>query len=173
MLKSAHNYLKSAHNYDPVSHSKASATRIDPDNAGEIAAVQDDSNNINVIAHNMMQTGVIPQHTLQPLTDFSLIDVEDYADGLRRIKAANHAFMGLPPEFRATFDNDPYKAVDALNRKTNAEVMEMINAAKEKARPNAPTGGATGGSVPADQPGHSLSPGATGNAAGGDTKPAG
>lgn len=165
--------LRSANNYDRVSHSKASGTRIEPDNAGEIAAVQDDSNNINIIAHNMMRTGVIPQHTLQPLTDFSLIDVEDYADGLRRISAANNAFMALPPAFRATFENDPYRAVEALNGKTNDEVMEMINAAQEKARPNAPAGGTTGGSVPADQPGHSLPAGAAGNAPGGDKKPAG
>lgn len=162
--------MRSANNYDKQAESLHTST--DPSKWDDpIVAVQDNSGNVNVIAHQMMATGMIPQHQLVPLTNFELTEIDDYADGLRKIQAANHAFMLLPPEFRATFDNDPYKAQQQLAGLTYDEIKEKFNAATKKTPANAPSDTAGERPIPLGGAGDKLPAGAPASAPDGAPQP--
>lgn len=80
---------------------------------------------VNVMMKRMILTGQPPlsASTLAPIfADVS--DIGCYADVLRRVVAADAAFMELPPEIRTRFNNSPAELVEHLqDGNTLAEVI--------------------------------------------------
>lgn len=150
--------MRSANNYDAVQVSLD--TMRDLSEPGPIVAVQDPSTDINIIARQAYATGMLPGVDLKPLTDFDVADIEDYGDALRKIAAAENAFMKLPPNIRAKFDNDVKKAQAALSGMSPEETMELFKDGEIKAPANSGTTAESGSRPPGtSQPG---TPGAGG-----------
>jgi len=76
---------------------------------------------INVIMRRATATGHLPVRAdLQPVfADVS--ELGDFADVQRRVHAARDAFMALPPELRARFNNQPEKLVEFVQDESNVE----------------------------------------------------
>lgn len=75
-----------------------------------------DDTDINVLVRRF---GVVPlaaQHHQVPMySDFS--DVVDYQSAMNAILAADEAFMTLPPDLRARYDNNPQLLLEAIDRR--------------------------------------------------------
>lgn len=157
--------IRSANNFDRQENSLS--TMRDPTTWDDpIVAVQDNSTDINIIGRNIMQSGILQNIDLTPLTNFDPTDVEDYGDMLRKIAAANSAFMRLPPEIRAKFDNDAQKAQAALSGMSPEETMELFKNGEVKAPVD---GGTTTAAQPGPEPSGTSQPGSPGT---GGTPPA-
>lgn len=65
----------------------------------------------------------------------------DFQAAWNQIRAAEEAFMGLPPEVRLKFDNEPVKLLDAWLKGEMAEVFEEIGWLERLAVPPADAGG--------------------------------
>lgn len=78
-----------------------------------------DDVDINVLLERFKVTGVMPQSVVLP-TYGDFVGVSDYRTAKDALRKANDAFMDLPANIRARFDNDPQKLLefvsDAKNR---------------------------------------------------------
>lgn len=95
---------------------------------------------INTIVKRFGLTGELPESFRAPVSgDFT--DVVDYKTAMDAVRAADSAFMELPGELRAHFDNDPQKLVafvsDAKNRDKAIE-LGLVPKPVEVARDGAP-----------------------------------
>lgn len=144
--------MRAANNYDAEQVSRDSATVYNITKQSDpIRAVEDKSTDINVIVANARSTGMLPFTAMQPLMEFMDEPPETLGDALRQVEEAKRAFMLLPPEIRAEFDNNPSQAQHAFASMTEAQIVEYING-KTKAG-NSTTGNSSG----------SAGPGAAGN----------
>jgi len=70
-----------------------------------------DDADINVMLEKFRVTGVMPQGVVMPTYgDFQ--GVSDYRTAVDAINKATHAFMDMPANIRARFENDPQKFLE-------------------------------------------------------------
>ena len=119
--------FKTGFNFDTNKHSDEHAlTCPEPTLAQQQFKEESD---INEIVRRFGLTGELPDNYRPPMTgDFS--NVTDYHTALTAVKAADAAFMEMPPELRSQFDNDPQKLLDFLddpNNRAKAEELGIVN----------------------------------------------
>jgi len=129
-------FLRTPYNYDVNAASEE--TSLDcSDDPGFTQQQFKEECDINVIVEKFMKTGEMPDNVRVPIEgDFT--DVTDYQSALNAVIAADDAFMELPPDVRAEFDNNPQKLMDFLaddKNRARAEELGLLNAKPLKAEP--------------------------------------
>lgn len=116
-------FLRTPYNYDRDAASTDSGLRCEDPSL----AVQDqrDEVDINTIVRRFGLTGKLPEDVRAP-TYGDFTGVGDYQSALNAVLAADAAFMEMPAEVRARFDNDAAKFVDFCSDKANAEEMAKL-----------------------------------------------
>lgn len=132
--------LRAPGNYDPnVASLEAAIHNFEPTRTQQHQA---DETDINLIVKRYMQTGILPQTALAPLYgDFS--EPMSFHEAQNRIRAAQEAFMLIPPEIRARFDNDPGKFVAFAEDPANEDELVRLKLRNPRPAPS-PSQGATG-----------------------------
>lgn len=114
---------KAVNAYDTMEESDACAIK----DFGPSLTVQSHSEDadINVIVRRYGLTGQMPQNPRVPVYgDFD--GISDYGSALRAVREADEAFMELPPEVRARFENDPQKLLAFVEDDANiAEAVKL------------------------------------------------
>lgn len=96
-----------------------------------------DQADINKILKRFETTGVLPIDQRTP----QFIDVStapDYRTALDRINVINEAFMQMPADTRAKFDNDPAILLDALGDPARAAELQELGILPKPAAKDAP-----------------------------------
>lgn len=134
-------------NYDPNEASQAAGLACLDESRTQ--QHQGDETDINLIVKRYTQTGVLPQTTLEPLYgDFETLD---FHTAQNRIRAAQEAFMAIPAEIRARFENDPGKFIEFASNPENADELVKLKLRNPPPRaepappPPEPASGTTGG----------------------------
>lgn len=93
---------------------------------------------INTIVRRFGLTGQLPTAVRMPTYgDFQ--NVPTYQEAMNAIRAADEAFMEMPAEVRARFNNDPASFVDFCSDPANKEEARKLGLVdKEEAAPAAP-----------------------------------
>ena len=113
-----------------------------------------DDVDINVMLERFKVTGVMPQNVILP-TYGDFRGVTDYRSAVDAIRKADNAFMDLPANLRAKFDNDPQKLLVFLSDEKNrdeAAKLGLVNPALQ-----VPVGG-IGGVAPDGDAGAGTAP---------------
>lgn len=79
-----------------------------------------DDADINVMLERFKVTGVMPQGVFMP-TYGDFTGVSDYRTAREAMLKAEHAFMDMPFNVRARFDNDPQKFLEFCSDEKNRE----------------------------------------------------
>lgn len=96
-----------------------------------------DDVDINVLLERFKVTGVMPQSVVLPsYGDFS--SVTDFRSAQDAVLRAKNAFMDLPAELRARFNNDPQQLLEFVTKDENRLEAERLGLVK--ARPVEPAG---------------------------------
>lgn len=116
-------FVRSPFNYDREAVSDATGLRCEDPSL----AVQDqrDEVDINTIVRRFGLTGKLPEDVRAP-TYGDFTGIGDYQQALNAVIAADAAFMEMPAEVRARFDNDPARFVDFCSDKANADEMAKL-----------------------------------------------
>lgn len=89
---------------------------------------QKEESDINEIVRRFGLTGKLPENVRVPeYGDFVVVD--DYQSALNVVRQAGEAFMQMPAEVRARFDNDAGKFVDFCNNPKNLEEARALGIA--------------------------------------------
>lgn len=116
-------FLRTAFNYDTDQASQEAATVIE----GESMAQQQfkDECDINVIVQRFGLTGELPENLRLPVSgDFT--GIVDFKTAMDAVSQAQSAFMELPAQLRARFENDPQRLMRFLeNDKNREEAVEL------------------------------------------------
>lgn len=111
--------------YDTVAASdEAGVLCLDPSLADQS---QRDEVDINTIVRNFKVTGVLPQRDAPQLEMFA--DVFDYQSAMNAIRQADEAFMSLPAQVRARFENDAGAFVDFCSAPENLDEVRKMGLA--------------------------------------------
>lgn len=89
---------------------------------GEVLTKQEfkDECDVNLIIERCMRGGYVPPASVAPVfADVS--EIGDFSDCMRRVKAAEEAFMLLPAKTRSFFSNDPRNLMAFLNDTKNRD----------------------------------------------------
>lgn len=79
-----------------------------------------DDVDINVLLERFKVTGVMPQSVVLPAYgDF--LGITDYRSAQDAVLRAKHAFMDLPANLRARFDNDPQRLLEFVSDDKNRD----------------------------------------------------
>lgn len=116
-------FLRSGYNYDMDAASEKSGLAC----FDLSLAVQDqrDECDINTIVRRFGLTGQLPQDVKAPqYGDFT--EVVDYQSALQAVIDADAAFMKMPADVRARFQNDPGAFVDFCSDEKNAEELKKM-----------------------------------------------
>lgn len=94
-----------------------------------------DDADINVMLEKFKVTGVLPQGVIMPTYgDFS--GVNDYRTAREAMLKAEHAFMDMPANVRARFDNDPQAFLEfCADDKNREEAIRLGLVPKPPAEP--------------------------------------
>lgn len=128
-------FMRTEYNYDREKASNDSALRC-PEKS---LAVQDaaEEADINTIVRRFGITGQLPNDVRPPqYGDFT--GVSDYQEALNAVLEADRAFMTMPADVRARFQNDPALFVDFCSNPDNLVEMRKLGLAvpeKPKAEP--------------------------------------
>lgn len=99
---------------------------------------QADETDINLIVRRYIQTGVLPQAALEPLYgDFETLD---FHTAQNRLRAAQEAFLRIPAEIRARFENDPGKFIEFASNPENADELVKLKLRDPPPRNDPPPG---------------------------------
>lgn len=111
-------FIRSPYNYDMESSSDESSLKcLDPSLAQQNFK---DETDINTIVKRFNLTGELPNNLAVPqYGDFT--EVTDYHSALNLVIKAEDAFMSMPAEVRARFNNDPGAFLDFVNDGNNRE----------------------------------------------------
>lgn len=91
---------------------------------------------VNLIVKRYMNTGILPQGALAPLYgDFR--ESLSFHDAQNKIREAQEAFMLIPAEIRAKFDNDPGKFVEFASEEANRDELVKLKLLDPPPRSNA------------------------------------
>lgn len=111
-------FLRTKYNYDMNFASKrAGLSCTDASRAQQQFA---DECNINTIVERFGITGQLPQDLRMPLNE-EFLEVWDYQSALNKLMEAESAFMQMPADIRAQFQNDAGKFVDFVTNKENLD----------------------------------------------------
>ena len=121
-------FLRTPYNYDVDKVSDETGLKCeDPTLAQQQFAEESD---INYIMDRFGVTGQMPVTPLSPqYGDFT--QVMDYHSALNAVLAAQDAFMDLPPNIRARFENDPNKLIEFMNDESNREEAKALGLTQE------------------------------------------
>lgn len=137
-------FLRTPYNYDMDEVSQETGLIcLDPSLAQQSSK---DECDINEIVRRFNLTGQLPEGVSVPqYGDFS--EVSDYHTAMNLVKAADAAFMALPAELRARFNNDAGAFVDFASDPANGAELSSFGVA-----PLADAGGPpkAGGAAPGD-----------------------
>lgn len=119
--------LRQPYGYDLAEASDESATV----NLLPSLTVQDDlmDSDINVIVARFGLTGHLPNNVRVPqYGDFT--GVTDYQSAVQAVRDADSAFLELPPDIRAKFNNNPQHLLEFAAQPLNNEQMYQLGLAE-------------------------------------------
>lgn len=117
--------------YNGYDVKQASDEAADIGDYGESLTVQSqmEDADINVLMKRMRVTGQMPVNPRLPsYGDFS--EITDYRSAIEAVRAADEAFLELPAEVRAKFDNDPQKLLMAVSTTGNEKMLSELGLMK-------------------------------------------
>lgn len=89
--------------------------------------------NINSIVAKFKKSGLLGDPERLKMARYGdLTQVPDYAEMMNRVIAAREAFLSLPPELRAKYDNDPGKLIKGLQSKEGQELAVKLGLAVKR-----------------------------------------
>lgn len=111
--------LRSAFNYDTDAVSLETGLDFDPDSSLTQQQFKEDAD-INVIVRRFGLTGELPTNFRPPVSgDFT--GVSDFHSAMNAVRQAEEAFMQMPAELRARFNNDPQRLIDFVEDASNKD----------------------------------------------------
>lgn len=116
-------FVRNPYNYDVDEVSRETGLRCE--DASLAVQDQKDEVDINTIVKRFGLTGKLPDDVRAP-TYGDFTDVVDYQSALNAVIAADQAFMEMPAEVRARFNNDPARFVDFCSDAANADEMAKL-----------------------------------------------
>lgn len=142
-------FLRAPHNYDVDEASVASGFEcVEPTVTQQHFA---DEADINTIVRRFRLTGELPVGQAVPTyADFE--DAVDYHQALNQMRAAEEAFMSLPAEVRARFENDPGQLVAFVSDEANRSEAEGLGLVVRQAGGSPSGGAAAPAGAPAQSP---------------------
>ena len=97
---------------------------------------------INTIVERFGLTGELPQNLVVPLTGDFTEAVTDFQTAMNHVRASEEAFMKLPAQIRARFNNDPQQLLEFVEDERNRDEAikwGIVNAPKaEEPAPKPP-----------------------------------
>lgn len=123
-------FLRTGHNYDMDKVSEE--TGLLCDEPGVTQQEFKDECDINEIVRRFGLTGDLPDQVRVPVSgDFT--NVTDYASAMLAVRQAEEAFMELPAELRAKFQNDPQVLMDFVGDDANYDEAKKLGLLKADA----------------------------------------
>lgn len=111
-------FVRNAYNYDTGEVSEETGLFCDDESLTQQS--QAEEADINTIVRRFGLTGHLPQAVVMPVYgDFDV--VSDYREALEQVRAADAAFMLMPADVRARFDNDAGAFVDFCSDDRNID----------------------------------------------------
>lgn len=128
-------FVRSRYNYDMNEVSDATGLYC----RDETRAQQQfkDETDINTIVERFGLTGQLPNDLRMPLQE-DFVDVMDYQEALNQLLEADKAFMQLPANVRAEFQNDAGRFVAFASDEANAERCVELGLAVRKPKAAGP-----------------------------------
>lgn len=122
--------FRTGFNYDRDQASVQSGLAC-PEEEGRTQQAHKDDADINVIVRRFGLTGELPENFRMPVSgDFT--GVSDFQTAMQMVVAAQEAFMELPGEMRARFNNDPQQLMSFLEDGKNREEAEKLGLVQKK-----------------------------------------
>lgn len=131
-------FLRSEYGYDM--HAASLETAIDASKDGRTQQSFKDECDINILMKRFLVGGQLPVDVRMP-TYGDFTGVSNFHEAVNAVRSASEAFMEMPPEVRARFDNDAGKFVDFCSDDANIEEarkLGLIPAAELPPAPPAP-----------------------------------
>lgn len=121
-------FIRTPYNYDRDHASRQAGTlNLEPSLTQQQFKEESD---INTIVRRFGLTGQMPESPRVPsYGDFT--EVTDYHTALNAVREADEAFLRLPAQIRAEFDNDPQKLLEALEEPRNADRLRELGLLKQ------------------------------------------
>ncbi|AXH77414.1 MAG: internal scaffolding protein [Microviridae sp.] len=121
-------FVRNPYNYDVDLASDEAGLHC----ADESLAVQDarDETDINNILRQFGITGQLPQNVRAPTYGDFTDAPDNYHGALNAVLLADEAFMRMPADVRARFDNDAGRFVDFCSDSNNLEELRKLGLAK-------------------------------------------
>lgn len=111
-------FLRTANNYDRDQVSLENGTAIDPETTTQQQFK--DETDINTIVKRFGLTGELPNGIGMPQSgDFT--DAPDFHTAMNLIRDAESAFLKVPAEIRARFNNDPGEIINFMENAANRD----------------------------------------------------
>lgn len=122
--------FRTGFNYDRDQASRDSGL-VCPEEEGRTQQAHKDDADINVIVRRFGLTGELPENFRMPVSgDFT--GVSDFQTAMQMVVAAQEAFMELPGEMRARFNNDPAQLMAFLEDGSNRDEAEKLGLVQKK-----------------------------------------
>lgn len=116
--------FRSAFGFDPDANSVANGISIDPDEKRTHESFKDECD-INTIVERFGLTGELPENVRVPVSgDFT--GITDFQSAMNAVRAAEEAFMELPPQVRYRFANNPQKLLEFIEDGSNLEEARKL-----------------------------------------------
>lgn len=117
-------FVRSAYNYD-MEQASNEAAWVDGGEESPTVQSEKDNTDINIIVKRFGLTGTVPANHRLPM-EGDYVGVTDYHSALNAVMAADEAFLQIPAEIRARFNNDPQAFHDfVVNPENGKELVEM------------------------------------------------
>jgi len=131
-------FIRTAYNYDMGYVSAQVPTAIDCSNDPSLTQQQfRDETDINTIVRHFGLTGQLPQQGAFPAYgDFE--SILTYHDAQNVVRAAAEAFMALPADARARFQNDPQQLMDFAADPANLPELRKLGLTRTLSTPPTP-----------------------------------
>lgn len=135
-------FFRSPYNYDTAAASQEAAELVGDYGPSLTVAEHAIDADINVIMKRFGVTGKMPENVRLPqYGDFT--QVGDYRSALEAVRSAQEAFMEIPADIRARFDNDPQNLLTFAADPANVPKLVELGLGKVKEVVNG-LGGSTG-----------------------------
>lgn len=140
-------FLRAGFNYDTMQASDESALRCEDKSLAQQSFKEECD--INTIMERFGHGAALPQGFRAPMYgDFT--GLGDYRSAIEAVHAAGDAFLSMPAQLRARFENDPAKLIDFVSNESNREEAVRLGLIPEKpAVPGAPAEPVKGAEPPA------------------------
>lgn len=130
-------FLRTAYNYDMNKASDESALKCDdPSRTDQQFAEEVD---INTIVKRFGLTGELPEKgSVRAPLEGDFVDVHDFQSALNVVRQAEEAFMAMPADVRAEFNNDPGRFVSFVQNEKNRDRAIELGLVVPRETPPAP-----------------------------------